>query len=58
MVTIDQGKCIGCSACTSICGDVFEMKGDKAQVKAGQEKTSNEQVKAAIAGCPVSAISE
>lgn len=55
MVKIDSKKCIGCGLCASICPSVFEMKGDKATVKAQkQEKCVDE----AISSCPASAISK
>ena len=52
-IKIDKEKCIGCGLCVSICEDVFEMKEDKAIVKA-QKKTPC--VKEAIESCPVKAI--
>ena len=41
MVSVDQGKCIGCGSCASICEKVFEMKDGKANVKSGQESSKN-----------------
>jgi ferredoxin len=58
MVKIDKKKCIGCGTCVSICPQVFELKGDKASVKKGQEKSSLPCVKEAIESCPESAISD
>jgi len=56
MVKVDKEKCIGCGTCSAICGKVFEMKGDKAQVKASQAGSKEPCVKEAIASCPVDAI--
>ena len=55
MVSVDEGKCIGCGSCASVCEESFEMKDGKAHVKAGSEKA--ECVKEAIDICPVDAIS-
>ena len=57
MVKVDKKICIGCGACSATCPEVFEMKGDKAQVKKGQEKSTIPCVKEALEGCPVDAIS-
>lgn len=54
-VKIDKEKCIGCGACVSICGEVFEMKGDKANVK--KANTDKKCAKEAEESCPVRAIS-
>jgi ferredoxin len=56
MVTVNQETCIGCGACAAVCGEVFEMKDAKAEVKAGAD-ASKPCVKEAIDGCPVDAIS-
>jgi len=56
MVKIDKNKCIGCGTCASICPKVFEMSGDKAVVKKGQEKSKLPCVKEAIESCPENAI--
>ena len=56
MVKVDKEKCIGCGACVSICGKVFEMKDGKSHVKKGQDKSKIPCVKEAADACPVSAI--
>lgn len=59
-VVVDQETCIGCGLCTSIAGEVFELKDDgKAHVIAdpvpeGQEDDAKES----IVSCPVNAIAE
>jgi ferredoxin len=55
MVKINKEKCIGCGACASVCGEVFEMSGDKARVKSQKDIPC---VKEAIKSCPVNAISK
>jgi len=56
MVSIDKSKCIGCGACVSICGEVFELKDDgKAYVKSQKDAPC---IKEAIDSCPVDAISK
>ena len=52
MVKVDEGKCIGCGACVATCSEGFELKEGKAHVK--KEAPCS---KAAVAGCPVGAIS-
>ena len=54
-IKIDKGKCIGCGACVSTCSKVFEMDGDKADVKDSESK--EKCVKEAKDVCPVDAIS-
>jgi ferredoxin len=54
MVKIDKSICIGCGTCASICPEVFEMKGDKASVKAEKDLPCVDE---AIDSCPVGAIS-
>jgi ferredoxin len=54
-IKVDSDKCIGCGLCANICEQVFEIKGDKATVKA---QKSLPCVKEAIDNCPVSAISQ
>lgn len=56
MVSVDKKLCIGCGLCSSVCEEVFEMKGDKAVVKKGKEKSKIPCVKEAAESCPVNAI--
>ncbi len=51
---IDKKKCIGCGACAAVCPEVFEMKGNKANVKV--KETDNPCAKDAASNCPVQAI--
>lgn len=48
--------CIGCETCTTICPEVFAMKGNKAEVVNQREDLSC--VDEAIDSCPVAAISK
>ena len=55
----NQDACIGCGACAAVCDKVFEI-GDEgfAQVKVeAVPEEENENVVAAMEGCPTSAIS-
>lgn len=55
--SVDEAKCIGCGACVSTAGDLYEMANGKAKAKA--EDLSPEQVemaKSAAGVCPVEAI--
>lgn len=57
--TVDQKTCIGCSLCTSLAEEVFEMKGDKAVVIKGADLTNKKnykKAKEAEQSCPVAAI--
>jgi ferredoxin len=56
MVIVDKDKCIGCGSCAALCPDVFEIKGGKAIVKKGKEKSKDPCVKEATESCPVEAI--
>ena len=58
-VKVNQEACIGCGACASIAGEVFEINDEglsqaKGPVKAEQEEAAKE----AIESCPTGAISE
>lgn len=53
MIKIDKEKCIGCGACTSVCGN-FEMVDGKAVAKDPKSKDKCNKEAADI--CPVQAI--
>ena len=59
-ITIDQEKCIGCSSCSAICPDVFELNEEnKAILKkdgSKQGEANDDCVKEAADVCPVQAI--
>ena len=57
MVKVNQKTCIGCGACASTCGEVFEIKEGKSHVKKGQENSTAECISEAIEGCPTNSIS-
>lgn len=46
-VTVDKKVCIGCGLCTSLAENVFEMKGDKSQVKKDVDLTTPKNQKEA-----------
>lgn len=55
MVKVNQGVCIGCGACVSICPKAFELRDDgKSHVKDGGDDA--DCVDAAKNACPVAAI--
>jgi len=55
---VNQEMCIGCGVCAGVCPDVFELVGEKSQVKLNSV-TEGFQPAALSAedGCPVQAIS-
>jgi len=53
-VKIDREKCIGCSECSDICPNVFELKDGKAYAR--EEETDKPCAKEAESICPVQAI--
>ena len=52
-----NSTCIGCSACTAISGDVFELNKDYLSCVKSRTDYSDLDVDDAIAACPVNAIS-
>ena len=56
-IEFNKDACIGCGACASVCGDVFEL--DEEEMKAHPKKTELDEpgcAKDAEEGCPVDAI--
>jgi len=55
---IDKKACTGCGTCAALCGEVFELKGEKAEVKKDADfKKNSSCIKQAIEACPAEAIS-
>ena len=55
-VYVDQGVCIGCTLCTQIAPEVFEMSDDgKSHVK-NANGDSEEKIQQSIDSCPVKCI--
>ncbi len=52
-----NSTCIGCSACTAISGDVFELDNDGLSCVKSRTDYEGFDVDDAIAACPVNAIS-
>jgi len=56
-IVVDQELCIGCGLCVQVAPEVYEMKGDKAVLIAGDVSSEkSEDAKNAAEQCPVSAI--
>ncbi len=53
-VKIDEEQCIGCGSCVAMCGEVFEMVGEKAKVR--EKSIVDDSTKDAAESCPVKAI--
>lgn len=54
---VDKDTCIGCGLCPDTCPEVFEMNGDKAEVKADPvPAAAEESCRDAASQCPVEAI--
>lgn len=58
-IKVDKELCIGCGACVSTCGNVFELGEDgKSQVKEGADlEKDKECIDQAVTSCPAQAIS-
>ena len=60
-VVVNQGNCIGCGACESICPEVFQINDEGFSTVIGVEEDLNnheEEIRDAIDSCPTGAISE
>lgn len=57
-VKVDENVCMGCGACQAVCPNVFEVDGVASVIVDEVAEEDIEDVKDAIAGCPVVAISE
>lgn len=57
-ISLDQNKCIGCNTCPLMDPETFEMDTEiyKAKIKQ-QPNEITDAIKAAVAACPVRAIS-
>lgn len=56
-VEVDQGKCIGCGTCVSMCAECFEM-GDNHKAHPKNEKCNcGCEVNDVVSACPSGAIS-
>ena len=53
---VHQDTCTGCGTCVDLCPEVFELRGDKAQV-IGPDKCDTCDCQEAFDSCPVEAIS-
>ena len=54
---VDEATCIGCGLCCEACPEVFRLREDgKAEAVRPAVESEQEQVQAAIDGCPVAAI--
>lgn len=54
-VEVDQDACIGCTLCTQICPDVFEID-DNGKAKVSGKTKDTVKIKNAAESCPVQAI--
>ena len=56
-VKVNAETCVGCGLCVNTCGEVFEMKDDKAVAKVAEVPSDKEECcKQAKEECPVEAI--
>ncbi|MFA4891016.1 MAG: ferredoxin [Candidatus Gracilibacteria bacterium] len=55
-VKVDPDKCIGCTLCTQICPNVFEMQDDGKSKAVNSCNDTTEKLEQAIEACPVGAI--
>ena len=60
-VVVNQGNCIGCGACESICPEIFQINDEGFSTVIGSEEDFNnheEEIRDALDSCPTGAISE
>ena len=60
-VAVNQGNCIGCGACESICPEVFQINDEGlSSVVGGEEEFKNheDEIRDAVDSCPTGAIEE
>jgi len=55
-VKVDPDKCIGCTLCTQVCPNVFEMQDDGKSKAVNPCNDTTEKLEQAIEACPVGAI--
>lgn len=54
-ITVDEGLCIGCGLCASICPEVFEMNDDNKAIIKG-DSCQGQDINDVASQCPVDAI--
>ena len=60
-VMVNQGNCIGCGACESICPEVFQINDEGLSSVIGKEEdftNHEEEIRDALDSCPTGAITE
>lgn len=60
-VVVNQGNCIGCGACESICPEIFQINDEGLSTVIGSEEDFNnheEEIRDALDSCPTGAIVE
>lgn len=60
-VVVNQGNCIGCGACESICPEVFQINDEGLSSVIGKEEdftSHEEEIRDAVDSCPTGAIEE
>ena len=60
-VAVNQGNCIGCGACESICPEVFQINDEGLSSVIGKEEdftSHEEEIRDAVDSCPTGAIEE
>lgn len=55
---VDQDACIGCTLCTQMCPNVFEMDENGKSKVINPDGDSEEKIQQAIDACPVSCINK